>query len=177
MYKLTISLLLGLALLPMSAQAGDFDDITLQIMDADSTGQDINNVEFSQREEDMHDVVLVSKVPQGPSDDDSAATTAFDGDGNGGNDVDLPGETPTDLPPEIDGPTVEVDPGDFPEDLAEDLNDLMPVETEGPGGIGGDLPGETPSDLPPEIAGPDVDPGDFPTDVDPDDLPEGTVTY
>lgn len=170
-------MLVGIALLPINAQAGDFDDITLQIMDADSTGHEINHDGFTRPEVDIHDVVLVSKNPEGPSVDDSVATTAFDGDGSGGNDVDLPGETPTDLPPEIDGPTVELDPDYFPEDLAEDLNDLVPIETEGPGGIGGDLPGEIPSDLPPEIAGPDVDPGALPTDVDPDDLPEGTVTY
>lgn len=160
-----ISMLVGIALLPVSVQASDFDDITLQIMDADSTGENANQVGFSQPELDMHDVVLMSKNPQGPSSDPTASTAFGDPDTS---DVDLPGEDPGFLPPDIDGPTVDIDPGDFPEDLGEDLDDLVPIETDGPGGIGGDLPGEVPDNLPPEVEGPDVDP---------DDLPEGTVTY
>ncbi len=47
MNKLTLSILISLILLPINTLADDFDDITLQIMDADAIAQGVNNINFS----------------------------------------------------------------------------------------------------------------------------------
>ena len=47
MNNTTLSILISLILLPINTLADDFDDITLQIMDADAIAQGVNNINFS----------------------------------------------------------------------------------------------------------------------------------
>lgn len=153
-------MLISIALLPVSVQASEFDDITLQIMDADTVSHNINNIDFSLPEVNMPDDNILSNSPLS----EAAASMmvggvlppAFD-DGIGG---DLPGEIPDDLPP-LGDVVVPVDPNDFPEDVTDQNlpnNEHIPIDSGD--GIGGGLPG----DLPPKL--PDNEPAEFPVDTD-----------
>ncbi len=162
MNKLTISVLVSIALLPIGVQASDFDDITLQIMDADTISHNVNSIDFTSPEVNMPEDNLANISVPNDAMATSIMTDSFEGavmfpieieEGIGG---ELPGEILRDLPPNVAGEDIFIDPTDFPEDP-----DDIAVSKD----IGGDLPGDVPSDIPEDF------PNDIPTTDFPGELP------
>ena len=198
MNKLTISVLVSAVLLPVSVQANDFDDITLQIMDTDSISDGVNNIDFSPPEIDVTEIQPLpesennSITPEGAGATIESTTEvgaisssvvevqvstdavpAEFQDGIGGDDVS--GE----LPPS--GEIVDELPNDLP---SEDISGPIDLGDDIGGGLSGDVPDDLPplgditTEIPDELEAPSeeisnpIDSGDVP-----DDLPSlGDIT-
>lgn len=134
MNKSTICVLISIALLPISIQASDFDDITLQIMDADSISHNVINIDFTLPEVNIPDDNLAAA--NSPTieaagtmivDNNGILPTTTFNDGIGGDTLDT-AELPGNLPPNIPGDDIPFDPSDFPEDPDNILVESTPVD-------------------------------------------------